>query len=516
MNQSGVNFYKGAQVNTAGLIVTTSNVTDTTFMAGGAMAFNQPGKPNAKIDNQGTITIKQAGLAALVAPQVANSGTISAKLGHVILAGAQTATLDLYGDGLLSLDVSNAVTQAPVDRSGKTVTALVTNTGVIVADGGTVQLTARAADGIVQNLVQAGGTIRAATTGGHTGTVALNGVGGSIVVEGQLSAPGDAPGTTGGAIVANATGNVTLTATSRLNASGKTGGGIVAVGTTLARAAGGPSVTPTQTATNVTVAAGATIAADATGAGNGGRVTVLSGKATAMAGSISAKGGPTGGDGGFVETSGPSLTIGTTATVDAGAQTATGKPGTWLLDPFDIDITSADLNTGSTTAAGTTTFTASANSGTIADTTLASALGSNNVVVSTTGGGAQQGNITVSSAINWATANTLTLRADNNVLVGNTITGTSGGLILSAGNTTTTGSVTISNPISVHVFSATAGSAGTINLASAGTAVTTGGGGQTYGSPVVLQQNTALAETGNGTIGFTATVDADNARGRRP
>ena len=386
-----------------------------------------------------------------------------------------------------------------------------TNTGVIVADGGTVQLTARAADGIVQNLVQSGGTIQAATTGGHTGTVALNGVGGSIVIEGQLSAPGDTAGSTGGAIVANATGNVTLTPAAKLNASGKAGGGVVALGTTLARAAGGSGVTSMQTAANVTVAAGATIAADATGAGNGGRVTVLSGKATAMAGSISAKGGPAGGDGGFVETSGPLLSIGGAATVDAGAQTTTGKPGTWLVDPFDIDITSADLSTGSTTAAGTTTFTASANSGTIANTTLASALGSNNVVVSTTGGGAQQGNITVSSAINWATANTLTLRADNNVLVGNTITGTSGGLTLSAGNTTTTGSVTISNPINVRVFSATAGSAGTISLASAGTAVTTGGGGQTFGSPVVLQQNTDLAETGNGTIGFTGTVDAATA-----
>ena len=135
-------------------------------------------------------------------------------------------------------------------------TALVTNTGVIIADGGTVQLTARAADGIVQNLVQAGGTIRAATMGGQTGTVALNGVGGSIVVEGQLAVPGTAPGTTGGAIVANATGTVTLLPTAMLNASGRAGGGTVAIGTTLARAAGGPGVTPTLTAANVTVAEG--------------------------------------------------------------------------------------------------------------------------------------------------------------------------------------------------------------------------------------------------------------------
>ena len=119
VNQSGVNFYKGAQVNAAGVMVSAANITNQNFMAG-VMKFDQPSSnPNAKIDNQGTITVQQAGLAALVAPQVANSGTISAKLGHVVLAGAKTATLDLFGDGLLSLDVTNQVTQAPVGRTAR-------------------------------------------------------------------------------------------------------------------------------------------------------------------------------------------------------------------------------------------------------------------------------------------------------------------------------------------------------------------------------------------------------------
>ncbi len=118
VNQSGVNFYKGAQVNAATVMVSAADITNKNFMAG-VMTFDQPGKPNAKIDNQGTITVQQAGLAALVAPQVANSGTISAKLGHVVLAGAKTATLDLFGDGLLSLDVTNQVTQAPAVRTAR-------------------------------------------------------------------------------------------------------------------------------------------------------------------------------------------------------------------------------------------------------------------------------------------------------------------------------------------------------------------------------------------------------------
>ena len=336
VNQSGVNFYKGAQVNAAGVMVSAAGITNQNFMAG-VMKFDQLGKPDAKVSNAGTITVKQAGLAALVAPQVANSGTITARLGHVVLAGAKTATLDLYGDGLLTLDVTNQVTQAPRGPDGKPVTALVTNTGVVIADGGTVQLTARAADGIVQNLVQAGGKIRAATMGDHTGTIALNGVGGSIVVEGQLSAPGRAPGTTGGNVEVVSDGNVSITSTARISASGHAGGGVVAIGTALDRARGGPSVTPTRVATNVKVSQGAQITANSTAKGGGGRVTVLSSRITQMDGAIAAKGGPSGGNGGFVEASGDVVAINGTADEFAPA----GHVGTLLLDPTNLDIVAA-------------------------------------------------------------------------------------------------------------------------------------------------------------------------------
>jgi filamentous hemagglutinin family protein len=333
VNQSGVNFYKGAQVNAAGVMVSAAGISNQNFMAG-VMKFDQPGDPNARIDNQGSITVKQAGLAALVAPRVANSGTITARLGHVVLAGAKTATLDLYGDGLLSLDVSDQVTQAPVGKDGRTAIALVTNSGLVVADGGTVQLTARAADGIVQNLVQARGQIRAATMGDHTGTVALNGVGGSIVVEGQLSAPGKAPGTKGGNIEVVSNGNVVVASAAKIDASGRAGGGVVAIGTTLDRARNGSSVTPTRVATNVKIAQGAQIASNATARGDGGRITVLSSKITQMDGAIAAKGAPSGGNGGFVEVSGNVVAINGTADESAAA----GKVGTLLLDPTNLNI----------------------------------------------------------------------------------------------------------------------------------------------------------------------------------
>ena len=117
----------------------------------------------------------------------------------------------------------------------------------------------------------------------------------------------------------------------------------MAIGTDLARAAGGPSVTPTALSQDVTVAKGAVIAANATGRGNGGRVTVLSAASTVMHGAIAARGGPQGGNGGFVEVSGQ--TLGFDGSVDVGAPA--GTLGTILFDPGTLDIVSGAIGSGS-------------------------------------------------------------------------------------------------------------------------------------------------------------------------
>ena len=344
INQAGVVFGAGAQVDTAGLAVSAAGITDANFMSGGKLAFDQAAKPGAKIENKGTITIRNQGLAALVAPQVSNSGVISARMGKVILAGAEATTLDLYGDGLVSLNVTQQVRTAPNGA-----TALVTNTGAIEAQGGTVLLTAQAVDGVIQNLVNAGGKISANSTANQTGRVLVSGRGGDVQIVGTISAAGRMAGTTGGSIEINPTGAVAVASGAKLNASGRAGGGTVAVGTTLARAKGGPSVTAAQTAQSVTINAGASITADATNIGNGGNVTILSSQTTTMDGSISAKGGANGGDGGFVEVSGALLSL--TGLVDTTAKL--GKTGTLLLDPSDLYI--SDLAPNAVTSSGTIT-----------------------------------------------------------------------------------------------------------------------------------------------------------------
>ena len=110
INQNGVMFGAGSRVDVNGLVATTANISDSAFMNNttGLFTFDQPGNPNASITNNGTITAAQAGLVGLVAPNVINNGTITAKLGKVQLASGDTFTVDMYGDNLMSVAVSNA------------------------------------------------------------------------------------------------------------------------------------------------------------------------------------------------------------------------------------------------------------------------------------------------------------------------------------------------------------------------------------------------------------------------
>lgn len=323
INQSGVVFTKGSQVNAESIFVSTSNITNKDFMAG-RMNFSGSPNPGAKIINDGQLTARQAGLVGLVAPQVINNGIITARLGQVILAGASAFTLDLYGDKLISFDVTKAVSE--VDLGGKKVAALVTNRGVILADGGKITMTAVDADALVSELIEAGGTMRANSVGSQKGSITLNAVGGNIQIAGNLLARGKDAGTSGGVIQAAATGTIAVTPTALVDTSGAAGGGQIALGTAQGKIA---------KAAVVSIASGAHLKADATQSGNGGTVTLNSQKETDFAGTISAQGGSLSGNGGTVD-------ISTDGVVSLGGtvlDTAPhGRAGTVLLDPATLVV----------------------------------------------------------------------------------------------------------------------------------------------------------------------------------
>ncbi|WP_230168115.1 filamentous hemagglutinin N-terminal domain-containing protein [Roseomonas sp. CECT 9278] len=479
VNQSGMVFAGGAQVNVGSLIASAAGITNENFMAG-RMAFDQAARPGARVENRGSITVADRGLAALVGPGVSNSGVIRARLGRVALGAAETFVLDLAGDGLIGIDVTQAVRTAPAGGD-----ALVTNSGVIEAAGGSVLITAHAASGLVEDLVRQTGRIEAPTLGTRTGEVAIRAEGGSLRVDGRVAATGGA-GERGGRIALQATGTVTAGATARIDASGGAGGGQVLVGTT------GRGRNQTM-ARQTIVERGAEIRADATGAGDGGMLVLNSLERTEMRGALSARGGATGGHGGFVELSGQTV-IEAAGTVDVRAPA--GSNGELLLDPQNIIVSNTALPAEPAGLPGGDSITVE----------ITTATGS------VTANTPENDEWTrVSTAAITGFAGTVTLDAARDIIVDSAIDKTNGGLSLLAGR-----NVTLGAAISVSGdFVASAGT-GTIAVnaavaAGTGQTITLRADTVSFGGAGTLAAPSGVVEIGPQTAGRNLRVGSNVA-----
>ncbi|MBE9033416.1 filamentous hemagglutinin N-terminal domain-containing protein, partial [filamentous cyanobacterium LEGE 11480] len=126
-------------------------------------------------------------------------------------------------------------------------------------------------------------------------------------------------------------------------------------------------------AQQVNVDANSRLQADATQAGDGGRVIVWSDGQTRFAGSATAQGGQHSGNGGLVETSGQQQLV-VEATAKVSTTAVQGETGEWLLDPADLTVVAAG---------GSAAVVAGTNDPTTASTidrpTLEAALNGNNV-----------------------------------------------------------------------------------------------------------------------------------------
>ncbi|HEY7664818.1 MAG TPA: filamentous hemagglutinin N-terminal domain-containing protein, partial [Xanthobacteraceae bacterium] len=417
INRDGILFGPGAVVNTAGFLASTNDIKNSDFMAG-RYNFNIPGRPDASIVNQGRITATSGGFAALVAPGVRNSGTITATLGTVALASGNSFTLDMYGDKLITLAVGDEIAAKVKDvATGKPLKSLVTNDGKIRANGGRVELTAAAARTIVDSVINTRGVIKANSIGRHNGMIVLaaatagsKGAGlptQTVKISGKLSVAGRHRNTKGGTIVV--TGENIKLAHAKLDASGRAGGGKVLIGGDWA--GGHPDASLVNnasaqleafaipTATTVSLDSSTVINGSATERGNGGKVVLWSDTQTTFSGTILARGGPQGGDGGFVETSSHGQ-LAFRGNVDSSAPR--GKAGTLLLDPADFFIRQNCVGDG---GCGNNETTA---------TIIQGELQTNNVVINTNPGPGN-GDIFVQASINWATNNSLTLSAYHDI-----------------------------------------------------------------------------------------------------
>jgi len=342
MNSAGIYFGPSAYVNVGGLIATTANITDQNFL-NGIYHFSNVSPYFGSIINQGTIIAADHGLIALIGGNVQNDGFIQANLGHVVLASGNAFTMTFAGNDLIAFSVDEK-------SSGG-----IRNTGTLRADGGQILVTANAAAGVLDNVINMKGVVQMRSIGMHHGELILYANAGVVKVSARIEASGKHTGEKGGKVQITSP-YILLESSSVIDVSGDIGGGEILLG--------GNHLGSESLATAIVIAPSATLLADAMTQGNGGNIIVLSNAATKVYGNLSAEGGSLGGNGGYIETSSHDFLDVNGIHVNASA--AKGTTGTWSLDPFDVFITTLATSDGSFNSSDPNIFTPSANNSNVA------------------------------------------------------------------------------------------------------------------------------------------------------
>ncbi|MCJ7556893.1 MAG: filamentous hemagglutinin N-terminal domain-containing protein, partial [Gammaproteobacteria bacterium] len=455
INPNGLVFGATAQVNVASLVASSLGISTADFMAGNYTFEAAAGSEGGLVLNQGSITAAEGGFVALLGQAVANEGLIVADAGTINLASGNKVALDFDGGGLLFFEVQSDVLQNALGQD-----SAVSNSGSLVANGGQVLLTARAAQDVFTNAINNEGLIQAQRIDNQGGVIRLLGSGGDVLTSGVLDASGAGAGDTGGTV--QVLGNrVAVYGDALIDVSGDNGGGLVQIGGSFQGAD-----SDVQNASDTYVGSNAVINADAGVSGDGGDVVVWADGTTRFYGDISARGGDQSGDGGAVEVSGKKSLVFAGGVNTSAAQ---GQMGSLLLDPDDIVIsntaTAADdgLVAGGTVAFGDTPVDPLLTTATISAATLEALSSATNISLQATNSILIED---LSTAGKGGVDNELTLATDGTV----EFYAGAGGFSMNTGDTihvTGTGSLTIDT--------IGAPSVGVGNGATGNGAITTGG-----------------------------------------
>ncbi|WP_333567847.1 two-partner secretion domain-containing protein, partial [Sphingorhabdus sp.] len=349
LNPNGTVIGATGRVNAAGFLATTAVIDADAFMdSTGRFVFS--GATEAAITNYGQINVP-SGYAVLAGRNVANISSsatnealISARLGKVALGGGRDFTIDFAGNGLVSFLVAD-----PASATVSNFSNSVSNSGRILADGGTILMTIRSAVDIIGNVINNNGIVQAQTVNNNGGVITLDaGPRGQIFVDssssGNTSVGGVIDATGAGGVNG---GNITLVAdalyigaASKIDVSGESGGTINLV-LPVNSVSATDSVPPNQNVrTELNIASGAQLLANAGTNGTGGKINLRGDLANSqslmrISGILQADGGTSGGDGGTIDIQAYRLEQRMEAS--ARAKAASGLAG-------NINITSASID----------------------------------------------------------------------------------------------------------------------------------------------------------------------------
>ncbi len=298
INPAGVLVGASGQIDTKGLVASTLDLSNESFLEGARMTLS--GGSEASVRNLGRISASQ-GDVYLIARTVENAGSISASIGTVGLGGGSEVVL-VDGGGI-----------AVIAGNGT-----VANSGSV--DAASAEL--KAANGNIYALaINNTGVVRAGSLVNQGGKIVLQADGATALSSGSLVANGGEVQVLGAQVGLDGS----------IDVSGVNGGTALVGGGFQGNAAG------VLNAQRTVVGSGATINANGA-SGNGGNVVVWADNFTSYSGSISARGGS-------VEVSGKE-SLAFNGAVDAGAD------GSILLDPRDLTIVSTGANDSDLSVSG--------------------------------------------------------------------------------------------------------------------------------------------------------------------